>query len=272
MSDSRTGLSLEEQAYEQDELWKEGALGKDDEARVAALAGRIPPGVQTVLDVGCGNGLFLHHLQASSRRWTRLVGADRSRTALQYVSVEHVEASIDGLPFQDREFDLVSCFEVIEHLPIPTYQSGLAELARVSAKYLFFCVPFAEDLQKSLSTCPSCHTRFNVNHHLREYQEMDICRLPLPMEFRCVATFGVGQRSQLAPLVISTLHFAKQWLRRQDELPSYAVCPMCGYHPGNGREKTGVGIRRESSLKKVAMRLLPKVSTYRWIAGIYERH
>jgi predicted TPR repeat methyltransferase len=54
--------------------------------RIDILLNRIPADVSTVLDVGCGNGLFLHRIRdRSGRGFMRLCGVDRSEAALGYV-------------------------------------------------------------------------------------------------------------------------------------------------------------------------------------------
>lgn len=266
--------SFERLAYEQGELWQPGVLGAEDEARVRALADHIPSDVRSVLDVGCGNGLFLHHLQTTNRAWSRLVGVDRSQAALRYVKTEHLEASIVDLPFRTGEFDLVSCLEVIEHLPHDAYLPGLAELGRVSSKYVLVCVPLKEDLKHSLSQCPECQTQFNVNYHLREYRDQTMRSLPLPKPFECIGVFPVGPRHELSRTTAAVLRVAKRFLSGPDPLPSYAVCPMCGFHPGSSGESVGRGVAQSEiagRVKRSILRLAPRVATFRWIAALYSK-
>ena len=76
----------------------------------------------TVLDVGCGGGLFTEEL---ARLGCRVAGVDLSRRSIE-VAQQHAEqkgltimyhvASGDQLPFYDNTFDLVVCCDVIEHV------------------------------------------------------------------------------------------------------------------------------------------------------------
>lgn len=88
----------------------------------------LPLGGKSVLDVGCGPGLFTHHLQ---QRAGRVVGTDRSAWMLQRVDfAETVEADAARLPFDDDSFDV--CFEanLLHHADDP--QAVVREMVRVA--------------------------------------------------------------------------------------------------------------------------------------------
>jgi SAM-dependent methyltransferase len=87
------------------------------------LASRMASG-KTVLDVGCGCGYGTHLLATGGAR--AVLGIDSSEEAIAY-SAEHyrhpalvfsvMDAERPGL---DRAFDLITCFEMIEHVPHPS--------------------------------------------------------------------------------------------------------------------------------------------------------
>lgn len=103
-----------------------------------AYAARYSAG-RRVLDVGCGTGYGTEEL---ARQASFATGLDRASEALEYARPEYpdvrwVQASADGLPFQDASFDLVTAFEVIEHLR--DWRAFLGEVKRVLAPQgLFF--------------------------------------------------------------------------------------------------------------------------------------
>ena len=86
-----------------------------------------------VLDAGCGTGFGTAIL--SERRPSRLVGVDISEEAVDRAgdlaprADELRQADIRELPFADSTFDVVVCFEVIEH--IDRQDEALDELRRV---------------------------------------------------------------------------------------------------------------------------------------------
>jgi ubiquinone/menaquinone biosynthesis C-methylase UbiE len=68
-----------------------------------------------------------------------------------------VQASIEELPFKDDTFDLVTCFEVLEHLPFEKFESLLRELSRVSRKVVLLSLPFANNKFKLSIFLPVIH-------------------------------------------------------------------------------------------------------------------
>ncbi len=92
-------MSFEQLACELPEIWDEDWFPPEDDERVRALARLIPDADETVLDIGCGNGLFLNHLRAEyGHRFRTLVGVDRSEAALTHVRTDKLLASIDCRP------------------------------------------------------------------------------------------------------------------------------------------------------------------------------
>lgn len=106
--------------YEVDALWDDALFGKEEEDKAGFLTSLIPNEVTSLLDVGCGNGHFLHFLKGTDQgsRLSRACGIDRSVSALSRVNCEKYRGEIDNLPFADNEFDLLTCNNVLEHLPI----------------------------------------------------------------------------------------------------------------------------------------------------------
>lgn len=82
-----------------------------------------------VLDVGCGTGLMLEHLEQRATA----VGVDYSATALEFCSRRAnrrlVQADGVGLPFPDASVDAICAIGVIEHLDDD--EAAVREWARV---------------------------------------------------------------------------------------------------------------------------------------------
>ncbi len=49
--------------------------------------------------------------------------------------------SVNEIPLSDRSFDVVACFQVLEHLPFELFFQSLREIARVARKQVLFSVP-----------------------------------------------------------------------------------------------------------------------------------
>jgi 2-polyprenyl-6-hydroxyphenyl methylase/3-demethylubiquinone-9 3-methyltransferase len=93
--------------------------------RVAA-AGGTPLGERSVVDVGCGGGILA---EAMARRGAKVLGIDLGRAVLEVaelhaleaqVAVHYREISAEALAAERPSgFDLVTCMEMLEHVPDP---------------------------------------------------------------------------------------------------------------------------------------------------------
>jgi ubiquinone/menaquinone biosynthesis C-methylase UbiE len=90
---------------------------------------------KTVLDVGCGSGLFFKEVAAQARL---VIGVDVSRKLLNkakeqgsaFSNTAVLQADADHLPFRDGLFGAVFAFTVLQNVPKPT--ETLNELKRVA--------------------------------------------------------------------------------------------------------------------------------------------
>ncbi len=101
--------------------------------------------VISVLDAGCGEGFVAKGLMAA-RPGLDYVGIDPDPQAIELArgmcpQARFDHASIEDLPLNgSKQFDLVLCIEVLEHLPDP--QEALRRLAKSSRKYVLLTVPW----------------------------------------------------------------------------------------------------------------------------------
>lgn len=111
-----------------------GAAGWMLRQRLHWVIDALPPGCDTVLEIGYGSGVFLYELARHART---LVGVDvhahgasvRRRCAIDGVAVMPARASGDVLPFADGSFDAVVLVSALEFIPDPA--SCLRESLRV---------------------------------------------------------------------------------------------------------------------------------------------
>ncbi len=76
---------LEKAYYDNPSFWESGALGLQDQIRVTETAKFIQDDVKTLLDAGCGNGIFCNYL-LKERPAIDVTGLDRSPAALEHVN------------------------------------------------------------------------------------------------------------------------------------------------------------------------------------------
>jgi 2-polyprenyl-6-hydroxyphenyl methylase/3-demethylubiquinone-9 3-methyltransferase len=105
--------------------------------RVAAASG-VPFSDKQVVDVGCGGGILA---EAMARDGARVLGIDLAPAVLEVAELHALEARIavtyravaaeELAAERPRAFDLVTCMEMLEHVPDPARTlHALADLAR----------------------------------------------------------------------------------------------------------------------------------------------
>lgn len=263
---------FEKKYYESEKFWTGEVLQDEmNRNRISFTASLVPTDVKSLVDIGCGNGIFINYLQENSKL-QRIAGTDRSETALKMVNAEKKSADITQLPFADNEFDCSTCLEVIEHLPRETYKKALSEISRVSLKYIIITVPYNENLFETQTQCPACKSRFNSDLHLRSFTKTDMQQLFSHLGFDCVKTqtFFPFKRNVGAKLL------QKMEANGKFESP---ICPICGYE-NEHYEAWSPRIMEEhinapgiyNKLKQALKKIWPKETVPGfWIAGIYKR-
>ncbi|MDB9899799.1 class I SAM-dependent methyltransferase, partial [Flavobacteriaceae bacterium] len=163
--------------FENKDHWEsQKYLGNDNEnLRINRTKDLIPTDVNTIIDVGCGNGFFLKTLE--DLKLYKLFGIEPSINAINQnlSSLKLDKGTIDDIKFDDDFFDLVTCLEVIEHLPFKTYEKGLLELERISKKYIIISVPHQET--RNHVVCPYCDCHFNGTTHLKSFDDNKLVNL-----------------------------------------------------------------------------------------------
>lgn len=87
------------------------------------------------LEIGVGNGFVSDYL-------TRF-GLDVITLDINMDLEQDIIGDVKYLPFNNNSFDLVSCCEVLEHLPYEYFETTLKELYRVSRKTVLISLPDA---------------------------------------------------------------------------------------------------------------------------------
>lgn len=130
-------------------LHREGLSGYEQYSRESSHANHAAYliwrhfSAQKTLDVGCALGFTVEAL--------RELGLDAKGCDFSSFAVTHAPPSVRShltwgdlskrLPFEDGRFELVTAFEVLEHLPPTVTSHALAELARLTRGYLVATIP-----------------------------------------------------------------------------------------------------------------------------------
>jgi SAM-dependent methyltransferase len=129
---------------------------------------------QSLLDVGCGEGVLTHQWAQRLGDERRVVGIDLDDPALHAEwakrtapNLEYRVMKAENLPFANDEFETATAIEVLEH--VPDAEHTVAEMARVAKRWLLVSVP-REPLWRGLNMARGAYwkdlgnTPGHVNH------------------------------------------------------------------------------------------------------------
>ena len=120
-------------AYYDREYYRNCSIAERTPGHYRRLARRFGPwDGKRLLDIGCGTGLWL---RSATEFGAKAAGIDLSELALDVCRRSLPEAELhcgaaERLPFDDREFDFVSCLGALEHFLEP--REALREMIRVA--------------------------------------------------------------------------------------------------------------------------------------------
>jgi 2-polyprenyl-3-methyl-5-hydroxy-6-metoxy-1,4-benzoquinol methylase len=126
----------------------------------------LPTGAR-VLDAGCGSGRTLQELaDYGSEVYGIELDPEAAEVARSRANAEVRIGRLEELPYEDGQFDLVTCLDVVEHTPDD--RVALRELRRVCKPggWLLVTVPAYPALW-------SLHDE--ANHHYRRYGRRSLC-------------------------------------------------------------------------------------------------
>ncbi|MEO0494859.1 MAG: class I SAM-dependent methyltransferase [Actinomycetota bacterium] len=131
--------------YGEDPDDKGGWYHDGDWYRISFVLGSLRPGGR-FLDIGLGAGQFINAVAATG--WFDEVRGADPTTFRKYVEfydgIERTSDGVASLPYPDDHFDVVTCMEVLEHVPTEVFWAGIDELRRVCRGQLIMSVPYEE--------------------------------------------------------------------------------------------------------------------------------
>jgi len=148
-------------------------------------------------DIGIGNGYTVKFFY---KKGVRTTGVDISPYLIEYfqkvvtsekMAIELIETDITKSTFGEEKYDLVTCFDVFEHLTDEGLNSAIKNIATSlkSGGLLLGTVPLFEKLNDAKVICPDCGHKFHPNGHHQSFQNFDEIKNMLNSEFE-VIKFG----------------------------------------------------------------------------------
>ncbi len=208
-------------SFDRAEIWENYDSEKSITLKTAIVKEYIPDGINTIIDVGCGNGIITNLLSEEYD----ITGVDLSPIALSYVKGKKIVSSSDSVPVEDQSFDMVFSSEMLEHLPDEVLSQTALEFKRIAREYILVTVPNHEHLATSYVKCRKCSYVFHPYGHLQSFRLTDLARL-FSDDFELIKSGIYGDKKQYYnPLLLSIKNkMADRWF----DVQSSVVCPDCG--------------------------------------------
>lgn len=166
---------------------------------------------ESVLDIGCGPGEFLR-LVTRERPSCRVAGMDVSRVAVDLAREQGLEAHRADIELESiaGEFDRVTCFEVLEHLPHA--ENALRQIMLASRRSAIVSIPNVGFIGCRLrlglfGRFPTTCCVFHIREHLRFWTVRDFHEWIEASGFRIVRQrpqSGVPVLRRLMPSVFAS--------------------------------------------------------------------
>ncbi len=151
--------------------------------KTLSILKRLDKNGTRILDVGCGDATVLSLLNRAGR-----FGTDISQTILGFAAenegIELAQAYGDYLPFANDSFDVVTCMEVLEHVPDPSVIIGeLTRVAKPGGKVLI-TVPIASWWRFINYRFRGREEKYlDEEEHITEYSRFELKRFTPAMNF-----------------------------------------------------------------------------------------
>jgi 2-polyprenyl-3-methyl-5-hydroxy-6-metoxy-1,4-benzoquinol methylase len=211
--------------------WESAHLSTRLKEKIEMIISSIPNDVNSILDVGCGDGTIS---EALNNKFS-VIASDRSINAVKHVKTKRLANSADLIGLKNNSVDLVFSSEMIEHLPDEIFYSAIKEFKRVSRKYIFLTFPNNENIEKQKTQCSECNFVFNKSYHLRSLNS-EIIKKIFP-EYKIINEFTTGIKireynnflSKIKHKFSPSISWIPYYWTKGDEALRSTMCPNCGH-------------------------------------------
>lgn len=208
--------------FEEEASWDQYEGNRFIEERTRIVRSMLPPGLRSLVDVGCGNGALVR----SVRDVVPAIGLDPSRSALARFDGPRICGLGQKLPLRTASVDLICALEVLEHLDGDSLALCCGELSRASKRWILVATPDSENPRRNSLRCPQCGLLFNRSHHLQSFDSQRLQSLFPGFEPAAIRRGGQPVRAYPAPLLWLRHKVARRYYKGPGETRS--LCPRCG--------------------------------------------
>lgn len=231
-----------------DQLWDNYDANKSIiDKKIPWVLKNIPDDVNSIIDVGCGNGIITNVLYKKYN----ISGVDMSQAALKHLNCPTIQCSSDNIPVKSSSFDMVFSSQLLEHLTDIQLTDTIKEFKRIAHKYILITVPNEEFLKFCEVQCPNCGNIFNTNGHMQSFTSKKIESI-FAEDFNLIHhEVGGNLHRKYNPTL---MNIRQRYGKRYFNPIKYTMCPKCDndtfpYIHGNLISKACNGINRVISGK-----------------------
>mgnify|MGYP001080392247 CR=1 FL=1 len=88
----------------------------------------------TILEIGIGNGFFYNFIKQNFNVNIHSLDVNPG------LNPDHI-GSVTNIPIYDKMYDCVACFQVLEHLTFDNFEAAIAEMKRLTRKWIVLSLP-----------------------------------------------------------------------------------------------------------------------------------
>jgi 2-polyprenyl-3-methyl-5-hydroxy-6-metoxy-1,4-benzoquinol methylase len=132
-------------------------------------------------DIGLGEGYTLEQFYKLGMKTT---GIDISKYMIDYLEkkyeksdldIELITGDISQIEVRENRFDIVTCFDILEHIPDENLKLAMINIKRslVNGGLLIGTLPYKENKDVNSVVCPECGHGFHRYGHFQYFQNME---------------------------------------------------------------------------------------------------
>lgn len=249
--------------FNQKDVWEQCLITDPFyQQKATIMLAMIPAEVETILDMGCGNGEITKIL---SKNFCT-VGMDTSWQALSYNRFCKIQGDATQLAAKANSIDLVFCSELLEHLSNAQLINAIQEFQRLAKLYILISVPFKENLPLRHLKCLECGFTFHVWGHKQKFDMKKIKKLFPDFNLISWSHCGNFPFNYHPALLFLRQRLGRQWY---DTTHAHPICPNCGNRTFS-KAKSNKFVDFLNDLNRFQFKCEKSKTPY-WIVALYLR-
>lgn len=192
----------------------------------------------SLCDIGIGEGYTLIQMYA---RGMKVTGIDIARFSIDYLNelfkqkdfdIELIHGDISKIDIDESRFDIVTCFDILEHTPPDGLAPSIESIKRAlkNGGLLIGTLPLREDLDENKAVCPKCSHEFHRFGHFHSFESVEKIQKSLTEQLKIIKVGEVPYtwfKSSLLNRILSfVLKFVKRIADRKFDTTVYFVARL----------------------------------------------